>query len=60
MSFGLYNAPATFQRCMLSFFSDMVENYREVFMHDLTVFGNYFDTFLDNLENIWKGVKKKD
>ena len=25
MPFGLYNAPATFQRCMLSIFSDMVE-----------------------------------
>ena len=25
MSFGLCNAPATFQRCMMSIFSDMVE-----------------------------------
>ena len=25
MPFGLCNAPATFQRCMLSIFSDMVE-----------------------------------
>ncbi|CAA6675204.1 unnamed protein product [Spirodela intermedia] len=26
MPFGLCNAPATFQRCMLSIFSDMIEN----------------------------------
>ena len=30
MSFGLCNAPTTFQRCMLSFFSDMVESIMEV------------------------------
>ncbi|KAH9802030.1 RNA-directed DNA polymerase [Citrus sinensis] len=38
MPFELCNAPATFQRCMLSIFSDMVENCPEVFMDDLTVF----------------------
>jgi hypothetical protein len=27
MSFGLCNAPATFQRCMMSIFSDMVEKF---------------------------------
>nr|CAN83448.1 hypothetical protein VITISV_021464 [Vitis vinifera] len=30
MPFGLCNAPATFQRCMLSIFSDMVERIMEV------------------------------
>ena len=30
MPFSLYNAPATFQRCMLSIFSDMVEHIMEV------------------------------
>ena len=32
MSFGLCNAPTTFQRCMLSIFNDMVEHIMEVFM----------------------------
>ncbi|RVW27966.1 Retrovirus-related Pol polyprotein from transposon 297 [Vitis vinifera] len=36
MPFGLCNAPATFQRCMLSIFSDMVERIMEVFMDDIT------------------------
>ncbi|RVW58422.1 Retrovirus-related Pol polyprotein from transposon 17.6 [Vitis vinifera] len=39
MPFGLCNAPATFQRCMLSIFSDMVERIIEVFMDDITIYG---------------------
>ena len=35
MAFGLCNAPATFQRCMLSIFSDMVEQIMEIFMDDI-------------------------
>ncbi|CAL9021113.1 unnamed protein product, partial [Prunus brigantina] len=38
MPFGLCNAPATFQRCMMSIFSDMVERFIEVFMDDFSVF----------------------
>ncbi|XP_052735569.1 uncharacterized protein LOC128197551 [Vigna angularis] len=34
MPFGLCNAPATFQRCMFSIFSDLVENCIEIFMDD--------------------------
>ncbi|KAL6349752.1 hypothetical protein AAG906_001639 [Vitis piasezkii] len=39
MPFGLCNAPATFQRCMLSIFSDMVERIMEVFIDDITIYG---------------------
>ena len=52
MTFGRYNAPVTFQRCMLSIFNDMVEHCLEVFMDDLTIFGDSFDHCLNNLENI--------
>ncbi|RVW88310.1 hypothetical protein CK203_038684 [Vitis vinifera] len=41
MPFGLCNAPATFQRCMLRIFSDMVECIMEVFMDDITVYGGH-------------------
>ena len=37
MSFGLCNAPATFQRCMMSIFYYMVEDTIEVFMDDFSV-----------------------
>ncbi|GJY71812.1 reverse transcriptase domain-containing protein [Tanacetum coccineum] len=40
MSFGLCNAPATFQRYMTAIFYDMVEDFMEVFMDDFSVFGH--------------------
>ncbi|KAL6508897.1 hypothetical protein OROHE_021456 [Orobanche hederae] len=54
MPFGLCNAPATFQRCMISIFSEFVENSIEVFMDDFTVYGDSFDICLKNLEKILK------
>ncbi|CAL8135414.1 unnamed protein product [Prunus armeniaca] len=60
MSFGLCNAPATFQRCMISIFSDMVEKYLEVFMDDITVFGDSFSDCLSNLENVLIRCKEKN
>ncbi|CAN6720948.1 unnamed protein product [Malus baccata var. baccata] len=49
MPFGLCNAPATFQRCMVSIFSEFVEKIIEVFMDDFSVFGDSFDACLNNL-----------
>ena len=49
MPFGLCNAPATFQRCMMAIFSDMVEKFIEIFMDDFSVFGSSFDNCLNNL-----------
>ena len=40
MPFGLCNAPATFQRCMMSIFIDMIEDFMEVFMDDFSVYGS--------------------
>ena len=52
MPFDLCNAPATFQRCMLSIFSDMVERIMEVFMDDITIYGSTFEECLVNLEAV--------
>ncbi|KAL6322445.1 hypothetical protein AAG906_008100 [Vitis piasezkii] len=59
MPFGLCNAPATFQRCMLSIFSDMVERIMEVFMDDITVYGGTFEECLVNLEAFLHGCIEK-
>ena len=52
MDFGLYNAPTTFQRCMLSILSDMVERIMEVYMDDITIYGSTFEECLANLETV--------
>ena len=42
MPFGLCNAPTTFQTCMMSMFSDLVEEGMEIFMDDFSVYGSIF------------------
>lgn len=49
MPFGLCNAHATFQRCMMFIFTDMIEDFMEVFMDDFSVHGSDFKCCLDNL-----------
>ncbi|CAN6698251.1 unnamed protein product [Malus baccata var. baccata] len=49
MPFGLCNVLATFQRCMMSIFTGLVEHVVEVFMDDFAVFGDSFDQCLQNL-----------
>ena len=59
MPFGLCNAPATFQRCKISIFSDMVEKFLEVFMDDLSVFGDFFDNCLNKLKLVLARCEEK-
>ncbi|KAK0577054.1 hypothetical protein LWI29_027266 [Acer saccharum] len=60
MSFGLCNAPGTFQRCMMSIFSDMLEEIIEVFMDDFSVFGDSFDLCLHNLTLVLKRCEENN
>ncbi|GJT03096.1 putative nucleotidyltransferase, ribonuclease H [Tanacetum coccineum] len=57
MPFGLCNAPATFQRCMLAIYHDMIEESIEVFMDDFSVFGSSFDHCLNNLDKMLQHCK---
>ena len=52
MLFGLCNAPATFQRCMMAIFFDFLGDSLEVFMDDFSVFGDNFDSCLGHLTKI--------
>ncbi|XP_057723940.1 uncharacterized protein LOC130939889 [Arachis stenosperma] len=49
MPFGLCNAPATFQKCMLFIFSNMIERFIEVFMDDFSVFDDSISKCLHHL-----------
>jgi hypothetical protein len=60
MPFGLYNAPATFQRCILSIFSDMIERFLEIFMDDFSVFVDSFDDCLTNLKKVLNSCEEKN
>ncbi|GKD67340.1 reverse transcriptase domain-containing protein, partial [Tanacetum coccineum] len=54
MPFGLCNAPATFQRCMIAIFLELIEDSMEVFIDDFYVFGSSFVHCLKNLEKMLK------
>jgi len=60
MPFGLCNTPTTFQRCMLSIFSDMVERFLDIFMDDFSIFGDSFDDCLNNLEKVLNRCEEKN
>ncbi|GKA51177.1 reverse transcriptase domain-containing protein [Tanacetum coccineum] len=57
MPFGLCNTPATFQRCMLAIFHDMIKESVEVIMGDFSVFGDSFDKCLNNLDKMLRHCK---
>jgi hypothetical protein len=59
MYFGLCNTPASFQRCMMSIFSDMVEGIMEVFMDNFSFYGKTFDGCLENLDKVLKRCEEK-
>ena len=60
MPFSLSNAPATFQRCMLSILSDMVERIMEVYMVDITIYRGDFEECLTNLETVLQRCVEKN
>ncbi|GJT99902.1 reverse transcriptase domain-containing protein [Tanacetum coccineum] len=52
MSFGLCNAPGTFQRCMIAIFYDMIKKTMEVFMDGFLVFEDLFSSCLSHLDTM--------
>jgi hypothetical protein len=60
MSFGLCNAPASYQRYMMVIFSDLIEKVMEVFMDDFSVYGKTFEGCLANLDKVPKRCQMAD
>jgi hypothetical protein len=60
MPFGLCNAPATFQWCMISIFSNIVDCFLKIFMDDFSVFGSSFEQCLHRLTFVLVQSKEKN
>jgi hypothetical protein len=60
ISFGLYNAPTSFQRCMMAIFSDLIEDAIDVFMDDFSDYGKIFEDCLSNIDKVLKGCQMAD
>jgi hypothetical protein len=60
MSFGLYNAPASFQRCMMAICSHLIVKVMEVFIDDFSVYGKTFKDCLANLDKVLKRCQMAD
>ena len=60
MPFGLCNAPSTFQRCMMSMFSDLAKEVMEIFMDEFTVYGSSFKHCLQNLGTVLHKFQDKN
>ena len=60
MPFGLCNAHATFQRCMMSIFSDLVKEAMAIFIDDFSVYGSSFENFLENFKIVLQRCQDKN
>ena len=60
MSFRLCNGPATFQRCMMSIFLDLVEEAMEIFIDDFSIYGSSFGNCLKILETVLQRCQDKN
>ena len=54
MPFGLCNLLASFKRCIMTIFKDLIEDIMKVFMDDFFAFGDSFELCLKNLEWVLK------
>jgi hypothetical protein len=59
MSFGLCNALASFQRCMMTIFSDLIEKVMEVFMDNFSIYGKHIQGFFLHLQGFKDKVLKR-
>jgi hypothetical protein len=60
MSFELCNALASFQRCVIVIFSNLIEMVMEVFIDDFSIYGKTFEDCLANLDKVLKRCQMAD
>ena len=60
MPFGLCNAPTTFKICMMSMFSDLVEEVMEILMDEFSIYGSSFEKCLENLGTLLQRCQDKN
>jgi hypothetical protein len=60
MSFGLCNAPTSFQRCMMAIFSNLIEKDMEVFMDDFSIYGKTIEDSLANHDKVLERCQMAD
>jgi hypothetical protein len=60
MPFGLCNALASFQRCMMAIFSDLIKKVMAVFMDDFSIYCKTFEDCLANLDKVPKRCQMTD
>jgi len=58
MSFGLSNAPATFQRCMNQIFRSVLYKFVLIYMDDLILFSRSAEDHARHLEEVFKILEK--
>ncbi|KAF8116134.1 hypothetical protein N665_0021s0024 [Sinapis alba] len=59
MTIGMCNASATFQRCMMYIFTDLIRDIMEVFMDDFSVYGSSFSVCLSNFCMVLQRCEEK-
>src|SRR5688572_21639380 len=57
MSFGLTNAPATFQRLMNTVLNGMINNGVMVYLDDIIIYSKTFEEHLEKLEEVFQRIK---
>jgi hypothetical protein len=60
MSFGLCNDPASFERCIMTVFSDLIEKVMEVFMDYFSIYDKTFEDCLANLDEVLRRCQEAD
>jgi hypothetical protein len=60
ISFGICNALASFQRCMMVIFSNLIEKVMEVFMDDFSVYGKTFEDCMANHDKVLRRCQEAD